>query len=169
MNKQRLISAFEANLPQTPMSEEETRLALFLMTSKDSNINCDINEVDKSSEIYQHFKPLIDAFQMQVFFKRLEHLTSLRITLGAFLMIAQHLNSAGSAVMHAYYLHTKLPANTLVGVTEVSMQLFPWGFFSDEQLKTIWDAQKVRQDDKLDVCTCYGAHDNLLDYIEIWK
>lgn len=169
MNKQRLISAFELNRPHTPMAEEETRLALILMTSKDININTDINEVDKSSDIYQHFEPLINAFQMQIFLKRLEQLTTLRITLGAFLMIAQHLYSAGSAVMHAYYLHIKLPANTLVGITEVSMELFPYGFFSDEQLSTIWDAQKVRHDDELDRCTCCGAPDNLLDYIETWK
>lgn len=84
MNKQRLISAFEPNRPRTPMTEEETMTAMNLMLSKDPNIHCDINNMDETSEIYKHFKPLIKGFQMQVFLKRLEQLTTLRITFGAF-------------------------------------------------------------------------------------
>jgi len=137
--------------------------------SKDGELQKDVNELDKESEIYKHFKPMIDAFQLQVFLKRLEHMAKLKISLGAFIMIAQHLNSPGDAVMYAYYMFHKLPANCFVGIEEVSVKLFPWGFFSEEQLKAIWDAQKVRVDDGLDECTCYGAHDNLLDYVEFWQ
>lgn len=169
MNKQRLIDAFEQNKPLTPMSEQESRIMINLMFSTDSALSTNINELDKNSEIYKHFEPLIKGFQMQIFLKRLEQLAGLKITLGAFIMIAQHLNSAGDSVMYAYYLFNKLPANSLIGINEVSEQLFPWGFFSDEQLEKIWDTQKVRKDDGLDECTCYGAHDNLLDYVEFWK
>jgi hypothetical protein len=138
------------------------------MSSKDPNVGRDIHEVDKSSEIYKHFKPIIDAFQMQVFLNKLEHLTTLRITLGAFLMLVFHLETAGHATMYAYYLHLKLPENALIGTGDIS-SIFPWGFFSDKQLHSIWSLQKVRHDDELDECTCCGAHDNLLDYIETWK
>jgi hypothetical protein len=151
------------------MSEQETKIMINLMLSTDAALSTDINELDKKSKLYKHFEPLIKGFQMQIFLKRLEHLANLRITLGAFIMIAQHLNSAGDAVMYAYYLFHKLPANSLIGANEVSEQLFPWGFFSAEQLEKIWDIQKVRKDDGLDECTCYGAHDNLLDYVETWK
>ena len=169
MNKQKLIDIFNENLPNTPMSEQEIEIAINLMMSKDENLNKDLNELDKESEIYKHFKPLINGFQMQIFLKRLEHMAGLKITLGAFIMIAQHLNSAGEAVMYAYYLFYKLPANILIGTDEVSIKLFPWGFFSEEQLRNIWDKQKVRPDDGLDELTCYGTHDNLLDYFEYWN
>jgi hypothetical protein len=169
MNKERLIEAFKKNRPSEPMTEEETTFFFNIFMSKEPEFSNDINELDKESELYKHFKPLINGFQMQIFLKRLEHLTTLRITFGAFLLIALHLESAGSAVMHAFYLHHKLPLNTLVTTTHISMELFPWRFFSEEQLSRIWDAQKVRPDDGLDGCHCYGAPDNLLDYVEIWN
>ena len=169
MNKERLIEAFEENKPNTSMDEDETKFMFNILLSKEPEFSKEIGELDKESEIYKHFKPLINGFQMQIFLKRLEHLTTLRITFGAFLLIALHLENAGSAVMHAFYLHHKLPLNTLVTTNEVTMDLFPWGFFSKEQLNAIWNAQKVRPDDGLDECHCYGAPDNLLDYVEIWN
>jgi len=169
MNKQRLTDIFDKNRPGTEMDKDETTLFFNIYMSKDKIFSEDINEVDKSSEIYKHFEPIVKAFQMQVFLKRLEHLAKLKISFGAFIMIALHLNNAGDAVMHAYYLFHKLPKNSFVGVDEVAKVLFPWGFFSEEQLHEIWDEQKVRVDDGLDECTCYGAPDNLLDYAEFWE
>jgi hypothetical protein len=169
MNIERLTNAFKENQPRTPMSEEETMIMLNIMMSKEPEFSTDVNELDNTSEVYKHFKPLIGGFQMQIFLKRLEHLAGLRISLGAFLLISQHLNSAGDAVMYAYYMSRKLSKNSLVGFDEVTKALFPWGYFSEEQLKKIWDAQKVRPEDGLDECKCYGAPDNLLDYVEIWE
>lgn len=169
MNKERLTSIFDKNRPNTPMTQDETMMFFNIMMSKDENISKDIDEIDKTSELYKHFEPLIKGFQMQVFLKRLEHLAKMKISLGAFLIIVIHLESAGSAVMYAYYIFHKLPKNCFIGVEEVSSKLFPWGFFSEEQLKAMWDAQKVRKDDGLDECTCYGAPDNLLDYVEFWE
>lgn len=169
MNKQRLIEAFEQNKPCTPMTEDEMRMFLYISMSENEETHKDINELDKESEIYKQLKPLIKGFQMQVFLKRLEHLAGLKISIGAFALIAVHLESAGAAVMYAYYMFYKLPKNCFVGINEVATKLFPWGFFSDEQLKKIWDVQKIKVDDGLDECTCYGAHDNLLDYVETWK
>ena len=168
MNKQKLIEIFKQHNPNTPMTEEETMVAMKLMMSGDKTFQTPIDELDTESEVYKHFKPLLDDFLPQVFLKRLEHLTSLRITLGALIMIAQHLQSPGNAVMYVFYLHTKLPENTVVTINEISMDLFPWGFFSQEQLQTIWDAQKVRSDECKEL-TCIGAPDNMLDYVENWK
>lgn len=169
MNKERLTSIFDKNRPNTPMTVSENMFTIRLMFSTDENLRKDVNEVDKESEIYKYFKQLIDAFQMQVFLKRLEHLAKMKISLGAFLIIAIHLESAGSAVMYAYYIFHKLPKNCFIGVEEVDSKLFPWGFFSEEQLKAMWDEQKVKPNDGLDECTCYGAPDNLLDYVEFWE
>jgi hypothetical protein len=169
MNKQRLTDIFNKNRPGTPMTEDETRFSIHLMMSRDENLLKDINEADKESELYKHFEPLIKGFQMQIFLKRLEHLAKMKISLGAFLMIAIHLENAGSAVMYAYYIFNKLPKNCFIGIEEVSAKLFPWGFFSNEQLEKMWDEQKVKIEDGLDECTCYGAPDNLLDYAEFWE
>lgn len=171
MNKERLTSIFDKYhyRPSTPMTQDETMMFFNIMMSKDENISKDINEIDKTSELYKHFEPLIKGFQMQVFLKRLEHLAKMKISLGAFLIIAIHLESAGNAVMYAYYMFHKLPKNSFISVDVVGSTLFPWGFFSEKQLSEIWKEQKVRPDDGLDECTCYGAHDNLLDYTEFWE
>lgn len=169
MNNQRLINAFESNPPNTPITEEEFRIGIYITMSDDVNLGCEINSLDEESEVYKHFKPMIKGFQMQIFLKRLELLAGLKITLGAFIMVAQHLNSAGDAVMYAYYLSRLFPKGSLIDVDGITMKAFPMGFFSEEQLKNIWDAQKVRPNDGLDECHCYGAHDNLLDYVETWK
>lgn len=65
-----------------------------------------------------------------------------------------------------FYLFYKIKPNTLVRVEEIA-ELFPWGFFSDEQLNKIWDAQKVGADDGEG--KCIGAPDNTIDYLETWK
>ena len=83
MNKQKLIDIFEKHNPRTQMSTDETMTMFNLLMTKDPNLTCDLNEIDVESEIYKHFKPLIKAFQSQVFLSRLKALTSLKITLGA--------------------------------------------------------------------------------------
>lgn len=169
MNKERLTDIFDKNRPSTEMGEEEMRIMMHMMLSKDPELSSDINELDKESEAYKQLKPLINGFQMQIFLKRLEHLAKMKISLGAFIILAQHFDSPGIAVMYAYYLFHKLPKNSFIGINEVAMTCFPWGFFSEEQLARMWEEQKVRPDDGLDGCHCYGAPDNLLDYAEFWE
>lgn len=166
----RLEEIFNANVPRTEMSSEETKVFLDIAMSDNMFFSMNVNEVDKESEIGKHFKPLIDAFQIQVFLKRLKHLTTLRITLGALVVMAEHIGaSAGVAVMYAYYVHHKLKPNTLITLEVIANELFPWGFFSEEQLLLMWDEQKVLPKDGLDEYTCCGAPDNLIDYVECWK
>jgi hypothetical protein len=167
MNKQKLIDIFEKHTPSTPMTEDETMVMMNLLMSKDKNFTCDLNEIDKESEIYKHFKPLIESFQARVFLSRIKALTSLKISLGALIILMHHMESAGKAVMLTFYLYYKLPMNTLVTV-ETFAELFPWGFFSEEQLNKIWDAQKVGRDDR-EGFTCIGAPDNTIDYLESWR
>jgi hypothetical protein len=165
--KERLKEIFVKHTPCTPMDNEEMMVFMKLLLSKDEAIGTDIYELDKSSEIFKHFKPLLEGFQMQVFLSRLRHMTTLKISLGAFIAIAQHLLSAGSAVMHVYYLQSKLPENTFITLDVVSRELFPMGFFSEEQLNRIWEEQKTNRDET-EGMSCVGSHDNLLDYAECW-
>lgn len=167
MNKEKLVGIFDKHNPNTPMSEDETMGMVNIMMGDDKSFSIDINELHTESEIYQHFKPLIESFQGQVFLKRLKNLTSLKMSLGAFAILMQYMPSPGACVMYVFYLYYKLPENTLITIDKFA-ELFPWGFFSEQQLNDIWSAQKVRTDDH-NGYTCIGAHDNMIDYLEIWK
>jgi len=137
-----------------------------MLMSPNSELNTDIELIDKNSEIYNHFKPLITAFPIQIFLNRVKF-AELKITLGAAILLAEHVAVPGKAVMYAYYLYSKLTPGTLITADVFSTKLFPWGMFSEEQLDEIWDLQKV--DSKtMPENTCFGAHDNLLDYLQTW-
>jgi len=97
MNKKKLIEAFEKHNPRTPMTEDETKIMMTLMMSKDIQFSTPIDELDKESEIYKHFKSLIDSFQGQVFLKRLQTFTSLKMTLGAFVPNIMVIGSSGGS------------------------------------------------------------------------
>lgn len=167
MNKQKLIDIFEKHNPRTPMSEDESNLMINIMMSKDPSLSIDITEMDKKSENYQHFKPIIESFQAQVFLSRLKHMTSLKISLGALLILMNYMESPGKVVMFVFYLFYKLPANKLIDVNTI-IELFPWGFFSEEQLNEIWNAQKVGKEES-EGFSCIGAPDNMIDYLETWN
>lgn len=155
MNKQKLTEIFDAHIPETQMSEDETLAMFNILMSDDPNLTCDIDEIDKSTEVYETMKPLINAFQAQVFLKRLKALTTLKMSLGALIILMFHMESAGNAVMYAWYLQYKLPENTLITV-DTFADVFPFGFFSKEQLNTIWNAQK-------------DSNGNIIDKLENWK
>jgi hypothetical protein len=167
MNKQKLIDIFKKHSPKTQMDADETTVMFNLILSEDPNFSCDLDEIDKESETYKHFKPVIESFQARVFLSRIEALTSLKITLGALIILMHHMGSAGKAVMLTFYLHYKLPAEKLVTIETIA-ELFLWGFFSDEQLHEIWQSQKVEKDDR-EGFTCIGAPDNMIDYLETWR
>ena len=99
MNKQKLVDIFEKHSPMTPITEEETMIIFKLLKSKDPNLTCDIEEIDKENDVYKHMKPLVDAFQAQVFLSRLKHFTSLKISFGALVLLMYHMESAGAAVI----------------------------------------------------------------------
>lgn len=168
MNKQKLINIFNQHSPVTPMTKEDTGTMFSLMMSEDINLNCDINEIDNDSEIYNHFEPLINSFQGKIFLSRLKKLTTLRISLGALIMLMLHAESPGKVVMMVFYCHYKLPENTLITVDALATNLFPMGFFSNEQLNNIWNAQKVGEADRKGY-SCIGAPDNMIDYLESWR
>lgn len=167
MYKEIINSAFDKQSPNTEMSEMETNIMLSVLLSKDKTLQQKVQDVDFETEYGKKLKGLVAIPQVQVFLKRLELLTTLNITMGALILISQHFQNMGESVMYCYYLKYKLPENTLITPTTIA-QTFPWGFFSKEQLKEIWDAQKVKGDYDISELSQIGAHDNLLDYKEVW-
>ena len=164
MNRQELIDIFNQHSPNTPMSEDETIAYMNMLMSKEPIFDVDLDEADKEDPNYIYFKPLIDEFVPQVFLGRLKAMTSLKMTLGALIILIQHMESPGNAVMYTYYLHYKLPDYTLITLKTISEQLFPFGMFSEKQLNDIWGAQKVSGDDRPK-----SGSDNMIDYQEVWK
>jgi len=133
-----LRDIFNNHTPSTEMTEEEMLNMINIINSNQSEFNVDLKEINKDSEIYKHFKPLIEAFQSQVFLKRIEVLTTFKVTLGALIMLMFHMPTAGAATMMEMYCSSKLNDDTLITINVVAQELFPWGFFSDEQLQAIW-------------------------------
>lgn len=163
----RIDRAFERNQPRTVMTAEESKILINLLFSNDKNLNIDINDINKSSDTYKHFEPVINSFLAQVLLKRIELFTDLHITLGVLIMMLMYIKSPGSCVMYTYYAFGKLKPDILITLNVFSTELFPWGVFSEKQLSDIWKSQKRKKFD--DVSKCVGAHDNLLDYLETWK
>lgn len=157
VGKQKLIDIFKKHRPNTQMSEDETRFMINVMLSKDEKFDVEVSLVDKGT--YNQFETLINSFQGKVFLKRLEVMTSLKISISAFIIMMHHFNNVAQVVMYAWYLNHKLPANTLI-VMDTIGEVFSLGFFSEEQLNQIWKEQKQKPD---------GGSDNLIDDFKVWE
>ena len=79
MNKQKLVNIFEKHSPMSPMTMEESKIMVNIMMSKEDVFSIDINEIDKGSNIYKHFEPLITAFQTKVFINRIKNFTTFKL------------------------------------------------------------------------------------------
>lgn len=166
--KEKLAEIFSKNLPRDPLTEEESMLLIGMFMSGKDELNIPISEIDKNSDFYKEIKPVLEAFEIKVFLKRLEVLSTVKMTMGVLAMIMQRIHSVADVVMYAYHIHTKLQPNTLVDLNVFSRTLFPLGMFSAQQLREIWDAQKVSKEDVVGL-TGIGAYDNLIDYKEMWE
>jgi hypothetical protein len=102
MSRQELIEIFNQHSPITQMSEDENMTFMNIALSKDQVFDVDLDEVDKDDPIYKQFKSLLDSFVPQVFLKRLEVMTSLKMTLGALIILLFHMESPGAAESKFY-------------------------------------------------------------------
>lgn len=106
-------------------------------------------------------KFLIDEkpFVFQVIEKRVEHCFTFRFTdERAIMALCLFCESAGKAVMALWYLQGWCFKNNRkeIDLTTLCVEIFPIGFFSEEDLHTAWDKQKVDSKNMMS--------DNLLDY-----
>jgi hypothetical protein len=140
--EEKVIEAFKVNQPDMEMTPEDARLLLSLLMSKDPTLKTDVNKLDKNSDVYKHFQPMIESFVSQVFLKRVENCTSLKISLGALIMLLLYMENPRNAVIYTYYLDYKLEPNTLVTLNVFGERAFPWGMFTPQQLDNIWEAMQ---------------------------
>jgi len=151
--------------PNTPMTEENTKIMLSIMMDK----------TGKSEEIITEDNPEIkDIGGMRIFIDRLNKMANLKITMGAAIFIGLHIDNPGNAVIYAYYIHRKFNGGTTVTFKDLtSLEFFGWGMLSDQQMNDIWDAQKINSKKEEEKARkelgLVGVHDNLLDYIKTWE
>jgi hypothetical protein len=67
----------------------------------------------------------------------------------------------GEAMLYLHYLQYKCKelGVKVLDINVLCEKIFPMGFFKNEELMEIWDAQKVERSDM-------GSSDNLVDYME---
>jgi hypothetical protein len=59
-------------------------------------------------------------------------------------------NNPGAAVMYLYYMKSAAPPNINISMHELS-KIFPMGFPSDSELSELWEAQKIKGNNMLDM------------------
>ena len=145
--------------PDQPLDKEAMGIIMSIMMDK----------TDKSNEIITSEHVILkEAAQLKVFILRLEILTSLKLTLGALIMIGLYIETFGDAVMYAYYLHRKC-TDEILTVENLSMNIFRWGMLTKPQLREMWDAQKTTNEETKGVQQIGYGYDNLLDYALTWE
>jgi hypothetical protein len=126
-----------------PMTEETT--GTFLM----------IGMMPKNVKLKTKEKP----FVFQVMEKRVEHCFTFKFTdERALLAISIWAESAGVAITYLWYIQAWCFKNNVreVDFETLGLKIFPMGIFSEKDLKSVWDNQKVEK--------IFMESDNLIDY-----
>ena len=159
-----LIEEFKAKIdsvnPNKPLVPEESEYLIRLMMTDNPEMDVHVTSDD------EEFKA--DMFWcLRVFLKRLEVLTTIKVTKKAAIMLAVVMDRPGIAVLYAYYIHRKLGKDAVLDLDAFSRRLFPMGLFSEEQNKEIWDFQKISKEQKQKLGLT-GGTDNLIDAEIMW-
>jgi len=126
-----------------PMSDDATRAYLM------------IGMMPKDVKLPDEEKPFI----FKIIEKRLEHHFTFKITdQRATLAISVWARSAGTAILYLWYIQAWCFKNNVkeIDFETLGMQIFPLGIFSEKDLKSVWDNQKVQKKGM--------ESDNLIDY-----
>jgi len=126
-----------------PMSEDDAKTFLMIgMMPKDVNL------------------PIEDKpFVFQIIEKRVEHCFTFKITdQRATLAISMWAKSAGTVILYLWYIQAWCFENNVkeIDFETLGMRIFPLGIFSEKDLKSVWDNQKVQKKGM--------ESDNLVDY-----
>lgn len=168
MNIDRISNFVNEISPNTELNADNTKIFMQILLSNNKALKLTWDEI-KDDENFNDLKPVINSFLVAIFLGRLNKMTTLKISVECIIFMSLILETPGQSVMYAYYLMKKLPENTFIDSDVLFRDIFPWGFISTEDLNKFWDIQKVKADDDVSKLTCVGAHDNLLDYVEVWK
>jgi hypothetical protein len=119
----------------------------------------------KDPEVDEMYNQLHEAFPLVKIISSRAEFSGLKIDKKTTILLSCICSSPGQAVMYIYYLLYKSKKLGLkeLSFNHVSMEIFPFGFFTEETLNRYWDLQKVNRD--------LGSRgsDNLLDYPEASK
>jgi len=135
-------SKFES-LKRHPMTDEVAKILITLSLAPIPEDDKEANEQFLCKIIEQRFKAL--GYTMDIKGR---------------IFLAYMTNSPGMAVMYCHYLAYYCKKNHILSLTftDLCMDVFPFGFPSEEDLHKLWDEQKVhREQDQ-------PGTDNLLDY-----
>jgi hypothetical protein len=137
----------DKNGKKESMDDDLSKLFITLCMVKDPVVEEMYNQLHKAS-------PLVKIISSRAEF------AGLKIDKKTTILLSCICSSPGQAVMYIYYLLYK--ANKLgmkeLSFDRVSMEIFPFGFFTVETLNYHWDSQKVKKE------TGDFGSDNLLDY-----
>jgi len=111
---------------------------------------------EKIDEMYDDIKS--KHWLLAILEGRLEHINC-KIDKASRLLMSLSFSTPGDAVMYTYYIAYKMKE---LGISDLSIEqlcvnVFPFGFFSEDSLHEYWDKQKVNPGKN-------PGGDNLLDY-----
>lgn len=132
-----------------------------------------VSDHPKLKEIVSSNDPDLKGMEgLQIMVRRLELLSTVKLTVGAAVFVSLSITNPGQAVLYAYYIHRKCDPNQIVDLEYIINNLFPDGMISEQQNREIWGAQKISTDEEQEEAKPlqqYGVHDNLLDYKLTWE
>ena len=142
----------DKNGKKESMDDDLSRLFITLCMVKDPEVEEMYNQLHEAS-------PLVKIISSRAEF------AGLKMDKKTAILLSCICSSPGQAVMYIYYLLYKAKKLGMkeLSFDRVSMEIFPFGFFTEETLNYHWDLQKVRKDPG-----SFGT-DNLLDYPEAMK
>ncbi|MDX1286299.1 MAG: hypothetical protein R3182_14870 [Draconibacterium sp.] len=156
----KLEKIIEGIRPDCPLTDEQIEGQLMLLMSSTPHL---------TQIITPNSSLLEDDPGMEAFVRRLDALTSLKITLRATLFIGLHIKTFGDAVIYAYYLHRKCEPDSVITLEFLVENIFPMGVLSDDQKSYIWENQKTSREEMRGYEMVMMGVDNLLDYKVTWE
>lgn len=166
--KNKLETFVKSLQPDEQLSKEMSRFLISLMLDGEE-LSKSLNEIDKTSQSYELFSPVLNSHLVKIFVNRVELLTTLKLDVASILFISAYLRNPAHSVMYAYFLSMKFAPNTNIDLKTLCANAFPWGMLSETQLRNLWDIQKIGDIEYVKNMRCIGAPDNLLDYYETWN
>lgn len=143
-----------SKLRSVPMNDTQSHVLIAFLLSAESE--------EKSEEL------LKEIWTADTMIKRMKAQFGREIDPRVAIIIALGHNSIGSCILYGYYLHWK--ANQLgisgkITLTHFGENIFPFGMFSEEDIRNIWDSQKVyNRDEEFEGLEFSRGTDNLIDY-----
>jgi hypothetical protein len=138
-------------LSKNPMDDETSHLLIQLSFVNEKSLFSSIKKEDEDPGV---------PWLCQLIIKRIAVQFTYTISDDRVILLLAHVTqSPGTAVMYLWYLQYYCKKNNVkdIDLTMFCTYIFPMGFPSTNDLKQLWDSQKVNNKDE-------GFSDNLLDY-----